>query len=459
MKEDEVSEQPRDSILPHESIEAELARLRAEVARLNAEKSRVPEATRVTHGAERWRTVIASILIAFTALLAPLSLVATWAHEQITDTDRYVATVGPLANDPAVQAAISARVSEEIQSHLDIATVTKDSLSALARQDFVPDSARAFLPGLSVPLTNAIEGFVSSRVDALIHSSQFEQAWILANRQAHQQLDNALTGNTGGTVQIANDGTVTISLASLIKSVKQDLIDRGFTIASQIPEVDVSFTIFEFKNFSALRMYVSWLNIAAGVLPILAVVSFAAAVVVSRRRRTTILAGGLAVAASMIIFGIALTVLRALYLNAVPSDVLPSPAAAAIYDQMIQFMRTALRALGLIALAVAIAAFLFAPTGAGAGIRLGFGAGMRRLRSGTGINTGAVGRFLGRYRTFTRVVVVVVGAAWYLALSDPTGSAALLIIGIVVVVLIVLEFLAGASTSENTSAPQQGSSQ
>ena len=41
------------------------------------------------------------------ALLAPLSIVASWAHDEISDTDRYVETVTPLASNPAVQKAIN----------------------------------------------------------------------------------------------------------------------------------------------------------------------------------------------------------------------------------------------------------------------------------------------------------------------------------------------------------------
>ena len=37
--------------------------------------------------------------------LAPLSVVSVWARSEVTDTDRYVDTVAPLAKDPAVQAA------------------------------------------------------------------------------------------------------------------------------------------------------------------------------------------------------------------------------------------------------------------------------------------------------------------------------------------------------------------
>jgi hypothetical protein len=80
---------------------AELERLRAEVARLRATApldapKRPPERP---PGRGRWRTVVASLLIVVGCVLAPLSVVAVWIRNQVTDTDRYIATVTPLARD------------------------------------------------------------------------------------------------------------------------------------------------------------------------------------------------------------------------------------------------------------------------------------------------------------------------------------------------------------------------
>src|SRR6201995_3011376 len=54
-----------------------------------------------------WRPVVATVLLVLVGLLAPMSVLATWAHDEVGDTDRYVQTVAPLASDPAVQNAIA----------------------------------------------------------------------------------------------------------------------------------------------------------------------------------------------------------------------------------------------------------------------------------------------------------------------------------------------------------------
>ena len=68
------------------------------------------------------------------AVLAPLSVLSTWASGQLSDTDRYLATVAPLAEDPAVQAAVAARIEQVIFSYLDIEAVTEELVVALEDQ-------------------------------------------------------------------------------------------------------------------------------------------------------------------------------------------------------------------------------------------------------------------------------------------------------------------------------------
>src|SRR5262245_56970478 len=92
---------------------ARLDELREEVARLETERGGPPSRATTTRGGW-WRTPVVVVCLLLVALLAPLAIVATWAHDQVGDTDRYVETVAPLAHDPAVQAAISTKISDAI---------------------------------------------------------------------------------------------------------------------------------------------------------------------------------------------------------------------------------------------------------------------------------------------------------------------------------------------------------
>ena len=436
---------------------AEVERLRARVEELEGQLAATPPdaetAARARRSHQWWRTLIAVVLITLATILAPLSVVARWAHDEVGNTDRFVQTVSPLASDPAVQNAITDRITQTINSYIDVQSVTKDALTGLAGQNFVPPRAADVLPSLSVPLSNAIENFVHTKVDQLVRSNTFQQAWVEATRQAHTQMVAVLTGDTSKAVDVSG-GQVKINTATIVATVKQKLIDQGFTFANRIPDVNASFTIFEAKNLGTAQKWFSWLNTLSRVLPILALLCLFAGVMVARDRRKTLMVAGLSIAGSMVLLGLVLNLVRPIYLDAVPSDVLPRDAAAVIYDQLVQFIRTSLRAVGIVFLAIGLAAFWFAPTGAGAALRTGSAGLLGRMRgraTGAGMNTGPVGRFLGTYRTFTRVFVVAVGAVAYLGLNHPTGANAVVIIVLVVLALVVVEFLAVPQHEEDTT--------
>ena len=183
-----------DPVEPRPEIDPdEVARLREEVARLKAEKE--PPAPGGRRG--WWRPVVAGLLVAVAALLAPLSVLSTWASGQIQDTDRYLATVAPLASDPDVQAAIVVRVEEVIYSYLDLDAAVDEVVQALEGQG-LPPRAAATLGALAGPLTTGIRSFVHDRIVALVASDAFEEAWVEANRTAHEELVAALTGRLRG---------------------------------------------------------------------------------------------------------------------------------------------------------------------------------------------------------------------------------------------------------------------
>jgi hypothetical protein len=69
-------------------------------------------------GRQRWRTVVAVLLIVVGCVLAPLAEVAVWARNQVTNSDRYVRTVAPLAADPAIQQAITDQITTQIVAYL-----------------------------------------------------------------------------------------------------------------------------------------------------------------------------------------------------------------------------------------------------------------------------------------------------------------------------------------------------
>ena len=346
---------------------AELVRLRAEVARLReAAKAR-----------RRWRlrATAAAALIALAAVLSPLAVVARWAHAEVSDTDRYVETVAPLARDPAVRAAITDRVSTEILSRVDIPALVRRALAALAGQLPQDRVLAGALPALATPLANGIQSFVHEAVGRIVDSDQFAVAWEQANRAAHEQLAGVLTGSQQGAVQVRGDA-VSVSLAALIATVKQDLVARGFELAARIPEVDASFVIFQSADVPRAQRGFALLSRLAAWLPLLALIAAGSGIYLSRDRRRALLTAAVSVGAGMAVLAAGLAVLRPVYLDALPVRV-SRAAAGAVFDALCRPMRSSARTVLILAALVALAAALAGPS-----------APARRVRAGAGIAAG-----------------------------------------------------------------------
>lgn len=427
-----------------ESAAEEVVRLREELARLKAMQD--------SGGRSGWwRPVVAGLLVALAALLAPLSVLATWSSGQIQDTDRYLATVAPLASDPDVQDAIAGRIEQVIFSYLDVDAAVDEVVVALQDQG-LPPAATATLGSLSGPLASGIRGFVSDRIDALVRSDAFEQAWVEANRVAHTELVAALNGETEGAVVI-DRGAVSVDLATLINTVKQQLVDAGLGIADRIPEVEATFAIVQSDDLATAQSLLGVIDELSTWLPVIGLALIGAAVFVARDRRRVLLASGLAVAGAMLLLGASLNVLRVFYLDALPASSSVA-AASAVYDQLVSFIRMALRGLLVVALTVTVVAWLSAPHGSGATARAGLTRGigqLRRGRSRAGLDTGRLGVVLGTYRGPIRAAVVALAALGYLARDHPTGGTALAFVLVPAALLLVLEVL--ASSPELVSVP------
>src|SRR5690606_30802722 len=110
---------------------AELERLRAEVASLRAgagDESAEPHARPSRH---RWRWAAVTVLSVLIAALAITSVLSRYARSGILDTDRCVATVAPLATDPALQNAVTAKITDAIVERVDVERMTADALAAI----------------------------------------------------------------------------------------------------------------------------------------------------------------------------------------------------------------------------------------------------------------------------------------------------------------------------------------
>jgi hypothetical protein len=387
--------------------------------------------------------VVATLLIVVACVLAPLSVVAVWTRNQVTNTDRYVATVSPLASDPAIQNAIADQITAQVFTYIDIRGLTTQAAEALAQRGNLPPRLADQLQAFAVPIANGVQSFTRDQVGKVVASDAFTNAWIQANRTAHAELVKALTGEGGGAVTVEND-TVSVNLAAFVQTVKAQLVASGFTLAERIPEVNASFVLFQSKDITRVRSGFNLLNTLGVWLPIIMLILLVLGVYVAKDHRRALVGAAVGVAVSMVVLALALAIFRSIYLDAVPANLLPHDAAAVLYDTIVRFLRLGLRTILVLALVVAAGAFLSGQSVTAVRTREGLGRAIGWLQGGAeqaGFSTGPVGAWVYERKRALRIGAVTLAALVLVFWGRPTGKVVLGLTVALLVVLALIEFL------------------
>jgi hypothetical protein len=336
-----------------QELEAEkqrIAALEAENAKLLAASGQVAgggDGPKVRKSHRFW----VALLLLVAMILTPFTILAIFVKGQINDTGRYVSTVEPLAENPALQAYVAEDVSNQLFERVNIKQYVEDAL---------PKRAEA----LAGPLTSALRGFVRQAVERILQTEQFDRLWEEANRVAHTQLVNILSGDENGTLSANENGEVTVNLSQVTKLVQQQLASTGIDLFSDIPIANVGgkITIFRSQDLYKARTALKVLDTLAFVLPFVIIGCFAGAVLLSRNRRLGFVGCAVAFALGAAILALALFVGRGAYLNAATGHDLPYDAAAAVYDTLLRSLHTSVRAILFFSAIVVIAVFFAGPS-------------------------------------------------------------------------------------------------
>jgi hypothetical protein len=147
------------------------------------------------------------VLIVLTAILIPVAATLTWAHQTVLNTDRYVATVGPLGSNPIIIATLSTKLTNEIYTAVDpqprIAAVLPKKASVLAG-----------------PIASGFKTVLGDGVHKVLSSPHFATLWTNANRFAQAKLVAVLRGDSK-TITTAGDNVVLNLVPVLNSAIKQ----------------------------------------------------------------------------------------------------------------------------------------------------------------------------------------------------------------------------------------------
>ncbi len=146
----------------------------------------------------RWM-VLLLVVLASVGVLG--SAVARWTHGLLFNTDRWVATVGPVLQDPQVTQDLSVYLTDRALEATDLETRVTDAL---------PPNAQFLAPAI----TDAARGFVQKRMEDRLNQPETYDLWLRLNRFAHEHLVAVLEGDS--TYIQLNGDQVQLNLVPLV---------------------------------------------------------------------------------------------------------------------------------------------------------------------------------------------------------------------------------------------------
>ncbi len=284
------------------------------------------------------------VLLVLACLLSVISVIAAYVRNVALDNDTYIETVAPLASNPAIQTAVASRVSERL--------VSETNLKQQVQQALPPRASF-----LTTPITDGIQSATDQIVLKLVESSAFQKLWVGANRRAHRQVVGLLTGQQQGSFKTSN-GAVTLDLSNVEEQAKKALDAKGITAFDKVTNKHApTLVLFQSAQLKRLQGTVRFFNRLVVLLPILAILLFAAAVALAFNRRRGLVRAGLGLAISMALILVIVAVARNQYLSSLaPSR--SKPANAAVIDTVSAGLLDTVRTVLVLAALTAFVAFL-----------------------------------------------------------------------------------------------------
>ena len=277
-----------------EAVRAEVDRLKEEMEKLEAKPKK----------RARLRKVFAVVFIVIAVLAFSAATPGVWARRTVYNSNRYLAVVGPLASDPAIQEALARQLTQAVFTATDVEAKVQAAIAERAPR-------LGFIAG---PLTSSLQGFVQDQAQKVLASSQFQDFWVSANTVLQKQVVAVLDGNSD--VLTVQGNQVVFNYLPLLNDALQQLsgtlsaiLNRQITLPTitpdtvpsqavtsletalgvTLPDTFGSVTLFQGDELTSVQDAVSTFNKVLILAIVLFIIGAALALVLSTNRRRTLL--------------------------------------------------------------------------------------------------------------------------------------------------------------------------
>jgi len=359
----------------------------------------------VTRKKWRARSYISLIVFIAATLLTPIAVIGHWGHQTIANPQQYIDTVGPLAENPEIQQAVSDTVSDAIIQQIDTSQLASGLLGAIIPNERLSDL-------LSGPIKAGIDGLIRAGVDKFVTSNAFQEAWIRINEAAQKGFIAALTGDPTGPVQFEGDQLV-LNISSLLQEVQTSLVDEGIDVAGlvTIPDSDAQVVILDSPQLAQARAIYGLASPFLSVILLLTAALFTLSVLLATRRARTTVAVGIAVVAWSVTLNFALGQAGTSVQNAFKGTLFEG-AATAFYNQLLTYLVLAIQGLLVLGIVVIVVGWFCGTTKLALTVRGSIDKGLVEIGQRLPTGLSVIGRPMREYAPFVRWGLLVI---WLIA--------------------------------------------
>ncbi len=302
----------------------------------------------------RWRAAAAAVLLILGVILVPVTAVSWWVRGTLTDTDKYVAAVGPLASDPQVQAAVTDQVTDRVMARIQSLNLAQEATDALIARGVPPQIAAA--AGLiASPIREQTTNLVHRVVGEVVSSEAFATVWTNANRVVHTQLLRLLNGETSA-LQQNESGQLVLNLSAISGPLRTQLVAAGVPGADKIPDINAQVVVGDGTRIERAQDAYRLIKGIPVLLLILTIILLALGIFFSRRRLRATLFTLAGIVVAMLIALTAARVGQDFAVDNLRQDV--RGAAQAMVTIVTDRLRTILRVVAWIALIALVVALV-----------------------------------------------------------------------------------------------------
>ena len=253
---------------------------------------------------ERWRVIVARILIVLTTILAALSLVAGYVRYQALDTPTVEDTAGELIADEQIRDEIAATLVDSLFNNVDVAGALQQQLPAGQQR-------------LAAPLAGLVRELADRTAERLLERPRVQALWVRSVTTTHEQLLKLLDDR--GTAIRTTGGVVVLDLRPLVIQLGDRIAIVG-NLAQKLPPDTGRIQIMEADNLRTAQRITHLLDILGRFLWIVTLAVAGIAIWIARGRRRTTLRS---LAIGLIVAGLLVLVLRRVAGNYVVNDLVP----------------------------------------------------------------------------------------------------------------------------------------